>query len=138
MVESTHATGLWPSLYSPFRALGQRVSDWLSPPSDASSDDSAYRICVELPGVNQADIDLQVQDGLVIVTGEKSDHREDKGESWYFSEREYGTFRRSFRLPPDADEDAVAAAMKDGVLEITVPRRAPEAAGARRIEIRKE
>ncbi|EPX75764.1 Hsp20/alpha crystallin family protein [Salipiger mucosus] len=136
MVE-TNQGGLWPNLYAPLKGFGTRVSDWLSPASDASSDDKAYRIAVELPGVSEDDIELNVEDGMLSVSGEKSETREDKGETWYFSEREYGSFRRSFRLPGDADADKAEAHVKDGVLEITVPRKPPESSGGRKIAVKK-
>ena len=98
MVETTQ-TGLWPHLYAPLKGLSTKISDWLSPASDASSDDGAYRISVELPGVPEEAVELRVDDGVLSVTGEKTATREDRGETWYFSEREYGAFRRSFRLP---------------------------------------
>jgi len=53
MVEKSQTSGAWPSLYEPLRHLGQRVADWLSPASDASADDQAYRISMELPGVSE-------------------------------------------------------------------------------------
>ena len=136
MVETTQ-TGLWPHLYAPLKGLSTKISDWLSPVSDASSDDGAYRISVELPGVPEEAVELRVDDGVLSVTGEKTATREDRGETWYFSEREYGAFRRSFRLPGDADADRAEAHMKDGVLEITVPRRAPEESRGRRIAVKK-
>ena len=136
MVETTQ-TGLWPHLYAPLKGLSTKISDWLSPASDASSDDGAYRISVELPGVPEEAVELLVDDGVLSVTGEKTATREDRGETWYFSEREYGAFRRSFRLPGDADADRAEAHMKDGVLEITVPRRAPEESRGRRIAVKK-
>lgn len=136
MVETTQ-TGLWPHLYAPLKGLSTKISDWLSPASDASSDDGAYRISVELPGVPEEAVELRVDDGVLSVTGEKTATREDRGETWYFSEREYGAFRRSFRLPGDADADPAEAHMKDGVLEITVPRRAPEESRGRRIAVKK-
>ncbi|APX23456.1 MAG: Hsp20/alpha crystallin family protein [Rhodobacteraceae bacterium] len=136
MVETTQ-TGLWPHLYAPLKGLSTKISDWLSPASDASSDDGAYRISVELPGVPEEAVELRVDDGVLSVTGEKTATREDRGETWYFSEREYGAFRRSFRLPGDADADRAEAHMKDGVLEITVPRRAPEESRGRRIAVKK-
>jgi HSP20 family protein len=136
MVETTQ-TGLWPHLYAPLKGLSTKISDWLSPASDASSDDGAYRISVELPGVPEEAVELRVDDGVLSVTGEKTATREDRGETWYFSGREYGAFRRSFRLPGDADADRAEAHMKDGVLEITVPRRAPEESRGRRIAVKK-
>ncbi|RMH44086.1 MAG: Hsp20/alpha crystallin family protein [Alphaproteobacteria bacterium] len=128
--------GFWPSFYEPFRQLTERVSEWLSPASEASSNDEAYTIRIELPGVEEKDVDISVENGLLTVKGEKRFEREDKGDTWYFSERQYGAFARSFRLPDDVDEDAIKATMKDGVLTITVPRRAPQVEeGGKRIQI---
>lgn len=138
MVEKSHMGGLWPSFYEPLRHFGTRMAEWLSPASDASSDDSAYRITLELPGVEEKDIEISVHEGVVTVTGEKTDTREEKGATWYFSERQYGSFSRTFRLPADADGDAVQASLKDGVLSLSVPRRKPEAAQARKIAINKQ
>lgn len=137
MVETTQSGRFWPNLYDPLRGLGTRLSEWLSPASDASSDETAYRITLELPGVAEEDIDLSISEGMLTVSGEKSESREDEGETWYFSERSYGTFRRSFRLPPDADGGKAEAHTKNGVLEITVPRRKEEAAQSRKIEVKK-
>ena len=125
MVEKTEHAGLWPSLYDPFRALGSRVADWLSPAAEASAGDAAYTINMELPGVDEKDVDLSVEDGVVTVRGEKKTSTEKSGDTWFFSERQYGAFRRSFRLPADADEKGVTAEIKDGVLKITAPKSAP-------------
>jgi HSP20 family protein len=137
MVEKSHTSGFWPSLYDPFRQLGERVSEWLAPASEASGDDDAYRIAVELPGVEEGDIHLSVEDGVVILNGEKRTEREEKGETWYFSERQYGSFSRSFRLPPDARGEEVDAQLKDGVLTITIPKVAPRKQETSKVEIRK-
>ena len=136
MGEKTEHAGLWPSLYDPFRALGSRVADWLSPAAEASAGDAAYTINMELPGVDEKDVDLSVEDGVVTVRGEKKTSTEKSGDTWFFSERQYGAFRRSFRLPADADEKAVTAEMKDGVLTITAKKSvAGDAPKAKRIEI---
>ncbi|GAA0289953.1 Hsp20/alpha crystallin family protein [Rhodovulum strictum] len=125
MVEKSHSTGFWPSLYEPFRGLGARVADWFAPASEASVDDDGYSIRMELPGVAEKDVKVSLADGVVTVRGEKQSSREEKGETWYFSEREYGSFSRSFRLPPDADAGAVKADLKDGVLTVSVGKKAP-------------
>jgi HSP20 family protein len=139
MVEKTQSGGFWPNLYDPFRQFGKNVADWFAPASEAATSEDGYRIAIELPGVAESDIDLSVHDGVLTLKGEKRSEKEEKGETWYFSEREYGSFSRSFRLPPDADGAKVDAHMKDGVLTITVPRLAPaQAAGARRVEIRRQ
>ena len=135
MVDKTPASGLWPQMFEPFRNMGARLADWIAPASEASSDDRAYRIALELPGVAEEDIHLSIDGGVVTVKGEKKTEREETGDTWYFSERQFGSFSRSFRLPPDADEAAVSADLKDGVLTVTVPRRKPAAETPRRVPI---
>lgn len=128
MVEKSHTSGFWPSLYEPLRSFGTRLAEWVAPASEASTNGAGYRIAIELPGVAEKDVEVSVDDGVVTVKGEKSASREEKGETWYFSERQYGAFARSFRLPPDADEGAVKADLRDGVLTVTVARKAHEVA----------
>jgi HSP20 family protein len=136
MVEKSDHSGRWPSLYDPLRSFGTRLAEWLSPATEASSDESAYDISMELPGVSDEDIDLTVENGLVTVSGEKRSHEEKRGDTWYFSERQYGAFRRTFTLPEDAQGDKASAKMKEGVLHVTVPKKAPEAASeAKKISI---
>ncbi|PWG15881.1 Hsp20/alpha crystallin family protein [Salibaculum griseiflavum] len=137
MVDSPQTGGLWPSLYEPFRNFGSRLAEWVSPASDASTDEAGYRITMELPGVSEDDIELTVDEGVVTVTGEKRVEREDKGDTWYFSERQFGSFRRSFRLPGDADADKASADLKDGVLVVTVPRRTEPERQARKVQVKK-
>ena len=136
MVEKTEHGSFWPSLYDPFRSFGTRHADLLSPAAEASSGTEAYDIAMELPGVSEEDIELTVDQGVLTIRGEKKTEEERKGDTWYFSERQYGAFRRSFRLPEDADGHAAAAHMKDGVLHISVPKKTPaEPETARKIEI---
>lgn len=123
MVEKTSSGSFWPSLYEPFRTMGTRLADWLSPASEASQNGDSYRIAMELPGVAESDIHATVEDGVLLVRGEKKSEREEKGDTWYFSERQFGSFSRSFRLPSDADATGVKAEMKDGVLTVTVPKK---------------
>ncbi|MEM9549561.1 MAG: Hsp20/alpha crystallin family protein [Pseudomonadota bacterium] len=136
MVEKTDHAGLWPSIYDPFRQFGARLADWLSPATEASGDTEAYSINMELPGVSEDDIDLTVLDGVLTIRGEKKTKTEKKGDTWYFSERQYGAFRRSFRLPQDADGTKTQAEMKDGVLHVSVPKLEPQPeAGAHKVTI---
>jgi HSP20 family protein len=138
MVEKSHTSGFWPSLYDPFRNFGNRVAEWLAPASEASVNQTAYKIAVELPGVAEKDVHVTVDDGVVTVSGEKKTEREEQGESWYFSERQFGSFSRSFRLPPDAEEQKVEAKLKDGVLTVSVPKRAESPSeGAKKVAIQR-
>jgi HSP20 family protein len=135
MVEKAHSAGWFPGLYEPLRAASQKVADWFAPPSEAAATANAYVIKAELPGVGADDIDVSVHDGVLTMKGEKKSTREEKGETWFFSEREYGSFARSFRLPPDADQDAVEADFRDGVLTIRVAKRGPEEPARRKVQI---
>jgi len=136
MVEKTQS-GLWPSLYDPFRAWGQRLTEFLSPASDAKLADDHYVITLELPGVDETEMELTVHDGVVTVQGEKKTEREEEGDTWYFSERQFGSFSRAFRLPPDADETGLEAGLKDGVLTITVPKSEPKTKAVNKVAIKK-
>lgn len=135
MVEKTHTAGFWPSLLDPLRHAGERVADWFAPRSEAAVDKEAYEITVELPGVKPEDIDVSAHDGALTIKGEKRFQRTETGKSYYFSEREYGAFQRTFRLPPDADEERIAADFADGVLTLRVPKQAPSSPKAKRIEV---
>jgi HSP20 family protein len=123
MVEKSSTSSFWPSLYEPFRTMGTRLADWLSPAAEASQTGDAYRIAVELPGVAEDDIHVTVEDGVVQIRGEKKSEREETGDTWYFSERQFGSFSRSFRLPSDANGEGVKAEMKDGLLTVIVPKK---------------
>lgn len=126
MVEKNAEYSRWPSLfdplYDPLRTFGHRVAEWLKPASAASGNDGAYSISMELPGVSENDVELSVNKGSLVIRGEKKTESEKKGDTWYFSERQYGAFSRTFQLPEDADGDKAHATMKDGVLKITIPR----------------
>lgn len=131
MVGKTAEPGRWPSLFDPLhdplRAFGHRVADWLKPASAASGNGAAYSISIELPGVSEEDIELSVDNGTLVIRGEKRTESEEKGDTWYFSERQYGAFSRSFHLPDDADGPKASATMKDGVLKVSIPRVARQA-----------
>ena len=137
MVEKSHTSGLWPSLADPFRNFGSRLAEWVAPASEASGNDNSYHISIELPGVEEKDITLSAENGVVSLKGEKKTEREEKGETWFFSERQYGSFSRSFRLPPDADPSAVDAHLKDGVLTITVRKKTQTPPETAKVAIRK-
>jgi HSP20 family protein len=136
VVERSHTAGWWPNLYEPLKKAGEKVAEWFAPRSEASRSADSYKIALELPGVEADDIDIAVQDDSLIVSGEKRFEREEEGDSFFFSEREYGAFQRAFRLPGDADVNEVVADFKNGVLTITVPKSKPARDDARRIPIR--
>ncbi len=137
MVEKSHTAGWFPNLYEPFRQIGEKVSEWFAPKSEASALEDLYEINIELPGVKTEDVTITMQNDALVVRGEKRSERHETGQSFYFSEREYGAFQRAFRLPPDADSDKIDATFKDGVLKLKIAKRGAAEAAERKIEIRK-
>ena len=136
MVEKTLTSGILPQLFAPFQSIGAKLHDWLAPASEAASAEDGYEIAIELPGVTEDDIEVLIEGDMLTVRGEKRSHREERGDTWYFSERQYGAFSRSFRLPADADASKVTADLKDGVLSLHVARiKAADRGGAGRIAI---
>lgn len=138
MVDRSHLTGWMPQAYEPLRKLGEKVADWFAPRADAAVMEDAYEVALELPGVAASDIDISVQDETLSVRGEKRFEREEEGRSYFFSEREYGAFQRSFRLPPDANKDRIDAAFKNGVLAIRIAKIRSSAPEVRKVPIRGE
>ena len=79
-----------------------------------------------------------IQDGSLTIQGEKRFDHEEMGRTYFFSEREYGAFQRSFRLPPDAAGDRIDAAFKNGVLSVRISKLQPTAADSRKVLVRTE
>ncbi len=122
MVEKAHTAGWLPDFYEPLRNIGMKVADWFAPKSEASASPESYRIVLELPGVAAENFGVTEQDNALTIKGEKKSQHEDSGETYFFSEREYGAFQRTFRLPPDADQAGISADFENGVLTVTVPK----------------
>jgi HSP20 family protein len=137
MVENTHTYGWHPNFYQPLKQVGAKISEWLAPKSDALSAADAYEISIELPGVKLENVDITIVENSLSVRGEKRSAREEQGASYFFSEREYGAFRRTFRLPPDSDTNKIDASFVDGVLTITIPRVVEKEHPERKIQIRR-
>jgi HSP20 family protein len=98
-------------------------ADW-APSVDIEEDDSQYLIKADLPGVEKKDIDVNLENGMLSIRGEKSTETEtDKGGKHHRRERFHGTFARSFTLPDSIDADKVDAAYKDGVLTLAIPKK---------------
>jgi HSP20 family protein len=92
------------------------------PVADVIERDDKYEIAMELPGVEEKNINVRLSDGLLTVRGEKHGEREEKRKDYYLSERSFGSFQRTFRVPDGVDADAVAAAFKNGLLTVTLPK----------------
>ncbi|AGP39569.1 Hsp20/alpha crystallin family protein [Sorangium cellulosum] len=108
----------------PFARLRQPEA-WFSPDIDLRETKDRFVCRADLPGVKESDIELSVSGRQLTISGKREEEREEReGERFYTYERAYGSFSRSFTLPEGADLDKIQAELKDGVLEIVVPKTA--------------
>jgi len=118
-----------------FAPLVQR--EWLKPTLDIAASEKDYTISVEVPGVDEKDVQLELSDGTLVIKGEKKQAREQKEKNYYKMERSYGSFQRLLSLPEDTELDSIEAVYKHGMLTITIPRKAKAATKSQRIPIYK-
>lgn len=81
-----------------------------------------YEVAIELPGMQPADVCVELRNGDLWIAGEKKEEQEEKGKTFHRIERSYGEFRRVIPLPGNVIEDKIEAAYKDGVLRVTLPK----------------
>lgn len=98
-------------------------SGLLRPYVDIGASSKEYVITVEIPGVRDSDIKLEISDNTLIIKGEKQQEQKERNRSYYRVERLYGSFQRVLSLPEDADPENVQAIFKNGVLTITILRK---------------
>jgi HSP20 family protein len=96
----------------------------LSPAIDVSETDSWIAVTAELPGLERKDIEVSVKDGVLSIRGEKRMEEEAKDAKFHRLERRYGAFYRALSLPETVDGGNIEARFKDGVLRVTLPKRA--------------
>jgi HSP20 family protein len=99
-----------------------REGAW-QPPVDIFEDENAVVIKVELPGMDQKDIEVRIEDNTLTLRGERKHDESIKKESYHRVERYYGAFQRSFSLPHTVNQEQVKATCDKGVLTITLPKR---------------
>jgi HSP20 family protein len=110
------------------------VADW-TPSCNVSETAEEYRIEAELPGVKEADVEVNIENGVLTLRGERREEKEEKGKKYHRVESSYGSFMRSFTLPEDGDEEKITASYKDGLLIVRVPRTEPKKTTAKKVEI---
>ncbi len=93
-----------------------------NPVVDLYEKDDNFVIKAELPGVDKNDIGIDLKDGVLTLSGERSDNSEVNDDNYYRRERTYGKFQRVFTLPADVDSDKINAEFKDGVLVVEIPK----------------
>src|SRR5688500_9677461 len=109
-----------------------RARRWV-PAMDLVETDDHLVLRADLPGLNKDDVNIEIKDGALTVSGERRAEHEDKSEGFYRIERAFGGFSRSLTLPDGVDADKVDASFDNGVLEIRIPK--PAARKPHRVEI---
>ncbi len=105
------------------------------PQTDVAEDDDGFTISVELPGLDENDIDLSAKNGRLTINGEKTTEPDDVKKNYHIKERRYGSFRRSFNVPEYVNDKNITADFSRGVLTITLPKKPSAASTARKINI---
>lgn len=108
-----------------------------APHADVMESKEDIRVVLELPGLSPQDIEVDLEDNVLTISGEKREEREEAGQEnrWHLSERRYGRFSRSFVLPKEVEQDRIQASFENGVLNVRIPK--SERAKPRRIEVQR-
>lgn len=101
------------------------TAEW-APAVDIKEEENQFVIHADLPGVNPDDIDVSMENGVLTIKGEKNTEAKTEKDNYKRVERIYGSFYRRFSLPDTADNDAISAKTKNGVLDIVIPKREAE------------
>ncbi len=107
--------------------MGREKEEWRQaswyPPVDIYETENEIVLKAELPGIDQKDLDVKVEDDTLILRGEKKAEREAKTENFLRAERVYGAFQRTFSLPQTVDRERIKATLKNGILTLILPKK---------------
>jgi HSP20 family protein len=115
--------------------LTRRIQALSGPALEFKDKESEYELIAEVPGMKPEDIELKVSDGILRLSGEKKEERQESNEDYLFSERRYGRFERAVELPKGIDHSKISASARDGMLSIHLPKSADAMQRERKIEI---
>src|SRR5437879_13701078 len=108
----------------PATGKDQLMAGTFVPPVDVYEDEHKLMLKLEIPGVNDGDLDIRLENNVLTVKGERKFEKEEKEENFHRIERRYGTFARTFRLPDTVDSEKVEAHYDKGILKIALAKRA--------------
>lgn len=123
----------WNEFGRPFGAAGALGA---APRADMADTDKAIEVTIELPGLDEKDIDVSVTEDALTIKGEKRSEREEKEKGYYLSERRFGAFHRTIPLPRGINASDAKAEFKKGVLTVTLPKTPEAQAKVKRIEVK--
>ncbi len=116
------------------RAEGQ---NFVNPSFEIAETEKEFHVSAELPGLTEKDVEVSMEDNLLTIKGEKKEEKDEKKKkNYHLYERRYGSFQRAFSLPENSDADKIAATVKNGVLEIVIPKKEPSKPKTKKIEVK--
>lgn len=115
---------MFDEFFSGFGLAPSWESGWstFSPQVDIVDNDKEIKVSVELPGLDEKDIEVTLSHDMLTISGEKRQEKEDKGKNYYRMERSYGSFKRAIPIPCEIKTEAIDATFKNGVLSIALPK----------------
>jgi HSP20 family protein len=118
----------------PFVPTQREARAW-APAVDVYEDENKIVLKADLPDMDEKAVDIQVEDGMLTIKGERKFENETKDKNFHRVERRYGSFSRSFALPEEVDEEKISANYNKGVLEVTVPKSAKKPKNVRTVKV---
>jgi HSP20 family protein len=125
----------WSRGERPFGSLAAVFGEG-APRSDVVETEAGIEVTVELPGLEERDIEVSLSDEALTIKGEKKVERKDEKKGYYISERSYGSVYRSIPLPAGVDSDKAEASFKNGVLTVKLLQRPEAKAKVKKIEVK--
>jgi HSP20 family protein len=122
----------WPSMPGLMKPSDEVL---VVPSMDIRENGSEIVIEAELPGMEEKDIDVSLSNGMLTIRGEKRSEEEKKEDNYHLTERRYGSFQRSFRVPDTVDPDKVEASLEKGVLHVTMTKKPEAVSAAKKISV---
>ena len=111
------------------------LSRFYRPQLDVSGDDARYEIALDVPGMHEDDLTIEIRGDVLVIKGQMEQSKEDRDKHYYRVERRYGSFQRTLSLPDDADVDQIVTRLDKGVLRLEIPRIEVENKEVRKISI---
>ena len=121
--------------WDPFRRM-EKATGMITPDVDVTESDGEIVISAELPGMEEKDIDVEMSGNRLTIRGEKHEEHEEKEKDYHVSERRYGSFKRTMTVPDGIDAEKVDAKVKNGVLTVTLPKKAEAKNKTRKVSIK--
>jgi len=119
----------------PFAGMVQATGAMFMPDIEIKETKDSYNLTLDLPGVREQELDVSITGNRLTVSGKREEEQREEGDRFFAYERSYGAFSRAFVLPEGVDSDQIKADLRDGVLQLSVPKRAE--VQPRHVDIRK-